>query len=57
MYLIALSLYSYKTKCTMYLKSGILIIGYAILFLCRLVEDYLEIEYLGNEEETVLKIA
>ncbi len=41
----------------MYLKSGILIIGYAILFLCRLVEDYLEIEYLGNEEETVLKIA
>ena len=45
-YLVALLVYSVKTRFKMYLRSGFLIVGYAILFISRFIEAVIEMPFL-----------
>jgi len=44
-YLVALVVYSVKTRLKMYLRSGFLIVGYAILFTSRFVQATIEMPF------------
>ena len=45
-YLVALVVYSVKTRFKMYLRSGFLIVGYAILFTSRFVKAIIDMPFL-----------
>jgi hypothetical protein len=57
MYLIALLFYASKTKCKMYLRTGFLIIGYAILFVSRFISEINVPFDTLNREDLFFKLA
>jgi hypothetical protein len=48
-YLVALVVYSVKNRFKMYLRSGFLIVGYAILFISRFIEAVIEMPFLFDK--------
>ena len=55
MNLFALIYYTIKTRCTFYLKTGLLIIAYAVLYQCRITEDFFKIYNTDNQALIISK--
>jgi hypothetical protein len=52
-YFTALTVYLAKTKCKIYLRTGTLVIGYSIMYLSRLIDDLLYMDFANPDENKI----